>query len=219
MPFRIDLHTHTMYSGDSSTTVDEYIDALSKSGLSLVAVTDHLTISGALGLKTTLGKMVVIGQEFRTKEGEMIGLYLDERIPPSLTAKQASRAIRSQGGLVYIPHPGDATRGSISQTTTVTLAKDGYVDVVEVGNSKLKRPSLGSNVTSELQELGVGLASSSDAHIPEALGSSHTILDSLPEDAEDLLRLLKKPGTQLVHNYFDPPRTWKSKIVPSQLNN
>ncbi len=214
----IDLHTHTMYSGDSSTTVEEYLQGISEANLSLAAITDHLTIQGAVAIKNILGEKIVVGQEIRVKEGEIVGLYLFERIPPGLTGKMAAQAIRAQGGLVYIPHPGDKNRASMSQTSLLTLAHDGYVDVVEVGNSKLDRPSLSSTVVAEVLTTGAALASSSDAHVPEALGSSHTVVSALPSCAADLKRLLQDPGTTYVHNHFDPVRKWKAKIVPSQLN-
>ncbi len=217
LKYSIDLHTHTMYSGDSSTTVEEYLQGFSRAGLSLAAITDHLTIQGAVAIKGILGEKIVVGQEIRVKEGELIGLYLSERISPGLSGKVAAQAIHSQGGLVYIPHPGDKTRASMSQASLMTLINEGYVDVVEVGNSKLDRSSLSQEVVAEILETGAALASSSDAHVPEALGSSHTVVATLPSCADDLKRLLKDPETILVHNHFDPARKWRAKIVPSQL--
>ncbi|SHE87542.1 hypothetical protein SAMN02745225_01867 [Ferrithrix thermotolerans DSM 19514] len=204
-----------MYSGDSSTTLEEFCNAFSASELALIAVTDHLTIKGAQLLQERLGECVVVGQEFRVKEGEMIGLYIHERVPPGLTGVEAARRIREQGGLTYIPHPNDQRRTSMAFESVVALAEKGLLDIVELGNSKLPQLTLSHDERQLLLGAGVSFSSSSDAHVPQALGSSYTTLPLLPLSASDLRKALMDPACRLSHSHFDPPRPWKARIVPS----
>ena len=83
---RIDLHTHTMWSGDSTTTPEEYAAAVSAAGLDVVCVTDHNTIAGAGALRDRVGSAVIVGEEVRTATGELIGLFLTERVPMGMSA-------------------------------------------------------------------------------------------------------------------------------------
>ncbi len=210
---KIDLHTHTHFSGDSTTTIDEFITAFNASGLDAVAVTDHLVIDGALSLREILGDRVIIGQEFRVREGELIGLYLQEKIPPLLNAAEAARRIRAQGGLVYVPHPGDTRRTSVSLSMVDKLASEMVIDIVEVANSKVSDPNLLEAVKSVAVLHGLGLGAGSDSHVPESLGSSFAEVEAC-SSAEELLASLKS-DPWICWNYFDPPRSFKRRIVPS----
>ncbi|MFM8601399.1 MAG: PHP domain-containing protein, partial [Actinomycetota bacterium] len=116
---RVDMHTHTMFSGDSTTTLDEIVEAVTESGIDVLCVTDHNALEGALRLRTLLEDAgfcrVVVGEEVKTHTGEIIGLFLTERIPFGETAVRTCEMIRAQGGLVYVPHPFDPMRRNITE--------------------------------------------------------------------------------------------------------
>src|SRR4051812_15594958 len=78
---RVDMHSHTMWSGDSTTTPDELEAAVLDSGIDVLCVTDHNAIRGAQELAGRLPCRVVVGEELRTHAGEVIGLFLTERVP------------------------------------------------------------------------------------------------------------------------------------------
>ncbi len=48
---RVDLHSHTMWSGDSTTTPDEVAVAVEESGIDVLCITDHHAIAGARQLR------------------------------------------------------------------------------------------------------------------------------------------------------------------------
>ncbi len=73
-------------------------------------MTDHDTIEGALRLKELSDLPVIVGEEIMTAQGELIGLFLREPVPPGMSAVETVEAIRGQGGLVYLPHPKDPFR-------------------------------------------------------------------------------------------------------------
>lgn len=65
---RIDGHSHTMWSGDATTTPDELIDALPGSGVDVLCITDHNSVDGALRFARSgeLGIPVIVGEEVKT---------------------------------------------------------------------------------------------------------------------------------------------------------
>ena len=97
---RIDLHTHTHYSADSNAGLEDIIAAVRRRGLDAIAVTDHNKIEGALRLREMAPFMVIVGEEVRTREGEIIGLFLSEVVPPDLSPEETVDRIEAQGGVV-----------------------------------------------------------------------------------------------------------------------
>ena len=215
---KLDLHTHTYVSGDSSTTFDEYVSGLTKSSMDVVAVTDHLRIDGALELKVRFPDKVIVGQEFRCDLGEVIGLYLDEAIPPLLSFGKAVERIKDQDGLVMIPHPNDLVRVSVDLRDIEGFASRGLIDIIEVGNSKSKPDGRCGEAKSFTDRFEICSVASSDAHVEEAIGSSftETQFDVDCDDPKSLLTALK--GSTPWISYFDPPRRWKGRVVPPSTN-
>src|SRR5687768_9200890 len=118
------MHMHTMWSGDATTTPDELAEAVAASQIDVLCITDHGTINGAVELSDRLGCRVVVGQELRTWAGEIIGLFLTDRVPYGLKPDEAVAFIAGQGGLVYIPHPFDPMRSALRQDVLGALAED-----------------------------------------------------------------------------------------------
>ncbi len=102
---RVDLHSHTWYSHDSLLKPEHFVEACLRKGINCIAVTDHNEVDGAKAVARIAPFKVIVGEEIRTRDGEISGLFLKERIPPNLTAHETIRQIRRQKGLVYIPHP------------------------------------------------------------------------------------------------------------------
>lgn len=209
---RIDLHVHTMWSGDSTTTPEELAEAAATAALDAIAITDHNTIAGAFALAESaeLPCPVIVGEEVRTVDGDVIGLFLRERVPAGLKPVEAAALIREQGGLVYVPHPGDGSRHSLSEPSIGALAEAGLLDVVEVINSKCPEPYRGP--TFEAARAGA-----SDAHVPAAVGAAWTEVASCdPSDPQSVMAVLRAGEPEGSH--FDPPRQWTPRVVPAGLS-
>lgn len=76
-------------------------------GIDCLAVTDHGTIEGALRAREMATFPVIVGEEVMTREGEVLGFFLEKPVPPGLTAAQTVELIQGQGGLAGVPHPFD----------------------------------------------------------------------------------------------------------------
>ncbi len=209
---RVDLHTHTMWSGDSTTTPDEFAAAVADSGLDVVCITDHNAIAGALELRERLDARVVVGEELRTAAGEIIGLFLTERIPQGIGPVEAARAIRDQGGVVYIPHPFDPMRRNLSEAALYELAEADLIDAVEVLNAKTSLPGLNRRAAQFAAEFGIVAGAGSDGHVPDALGAAYVEMDAFDTPMEFLASLA---AGRVIGHHWDEPRPWSPRIVPS----
>jgi hypothetical protein len=111
MRIRLDLHVHTTYSFDSTIEPAALREICRERGLDGVAVTDHDSLRGSLEFASGLPDLIVVpGSEIRSAEGEIIGLFLSEEVPPGLSARETMRRIHEQGGVVIVPHPFDIVK-------------------------------------------------------------------------------------------------------------
>ncbi|HEY8820166.1 MAG TPA: PHP domain-containing protein, partial [Dehalococcoidia bacterium] len=104
---RADLHSHTHFSRDGLTTPDQYVQRSVEHGITCAAVSDHNNIDGAIAVRRLAPFKVIISEEIRSTEGEIIGYFLHDPVPKRLTPEETVRAIREQGGIVGVPHPFD----------------------------------------------------------------------------------------------------------------
>ena len=165
-----DLHIHTKWSKDSLTDPRLVVRTAVKKGLSGIAITDHNHILGAYDAKKHApeGFDVIIGEEIKTNQGDVIGLNISERIKPRIDAEEAIDQIREQGGLVLLPHPISVFRRRICRGRILSIAKK--VDLVEVvnGRSFPFDNLLSRKLAKDAKKPGVG---GSDAHFYFEIGS------------------------------------------------
>jgi len=209
---RVDLHSHTMWSGDSTTTPDEVEAAVVASGLDVLCITDHNAIRGAVELAERLPCRVIVGEELRTHAGEIIGLFLSERVPMGVPPAEAAQVIRAQGGVVYVPHPFDPMRRNMAERALYELAGAGLLDAVEVINAKTSLRSLNERAAQFAAEFDLAAGAGSDAHVPNALGAAYVEMPDFdgPQDFLAKLRLARPVG-----HHWDEHRPWSPRILPS----
>jgi predicted metal-dependent phosphoesterase TrpH len=209
---RVDLHSHTMFSGDSTTTLDEVEAAIGETGIDVLCVTDHNAVRGAEQLAERGACRIVVGEELRTHAGEIIGLFLTERIPFGTSPPDAARAIREQGGVVYVPHPFDPLRNNMAAPALDELVAAGMVDALEVFNAKTSLQSLNRRAAEYAATHGLAPGAGSDAHVPLGLGAAFVEMPDFDSPAGFLDSL--RAG-RVVGHHWDRARPWSSRIVPS----
>lgn len=209
---RVDMHSHTMWSGDCTTTPDELAAAVEEARLDVLCITDHNVTAGAERLADELPCRVIIGEELRVGQGEIIGLFLSERIPSGIGVLEAARRIREQGGVVYIPHPFDPLRNCLRPHEIDQLVGEGLVDAIEGHNSKTSLRSLNEQAVVYGETHGLGVGAGSDAHVPSSIGSGYVAMPDFSGPAEFLAAL--RQG-RVVGHFFDKARPWTPRIVPS----
>ena len=105
-----DLHVHSHHSADCAVPVADLLARARELGIDVLAICDHNSVAGGLegrALADRYGVRVIVGEEVKTAEGELIGLFLEETIPAGMSFAETIAAIRAQGGVVYVPHPFD----------------------------------------------------------------------------------------------------------------
>lgn len=213
---RVDLHSHTMWSGDSTTTPDELEQAVIDTGIDVLCLTDHNAIKGAVELSDRLPCRVVVGEELRTHAGEIIGLFLRERVPFGLTPADAAREIRDQGGLVYVPHPFDPMRRNLAEAALDALVAEGLVDAIEVRNAKTSLESLNRRAAEYAAAHGLLAGAGSDAHVPLAIGAAYVEMPDFDGPGSFLESL---SSARVVGHHWDQPRPWSPRVLPSTAGN
>jgi predicted metal-dependent phosphoesterase TrpH/glycosyltransferase involved in cell wall biosynthesis len=168
-----DLHTHTSWSHDCRVEVGELLDHAELGGLGAIAVTDHNVLGGALeAVDLARGRdlVVVPGEEVKTDgQGEVIGLFLSEEIPRGLSFADTIAAIRSQGGLVYLPHPFDRLHAIPDAPTLHRHLAD--IDVFEVYNARLLFDAYNDEALRFATKYNLTMGAGSDAHVLQGLGT------------------------------------------------
>ncbi len=166
------------------------VRAAAARGLTHLAITDHDRIDGALRARAAApeGLTVILGEEVRTADGDLICVFLERAIPPGLSAVETIRAARDQGGLVGIPHPFDRLRGSLlTDGRMETIAP--LVDWVEGHNARLvgggNERAMDFATAHDRAVVAV-----SDAHSVMEVGVAYTVLDGDPSTPAGLLAAL-----------------------------
>jgi predicted metal-dependent phosphoesterase TrpH len=167
----VDLHMHTSHSHDCATDPEALLDHCIAEGLGAVAITDHNEISGALEA-AALGRpiTVIVGEEVKTSQGEVIGLFLTEKIEKGMTMAETIAEIQRQDGLVLMPHPFDRLH-TIPDTGTLLRHLD-EIDVFEVYNSRLLFDSFNDDALRFAAKYNLVQSAGSDAHVLQGIGTA-----------------------------------------------
>lgn len=193
-----DLHIHTSYSDGLPTPRQVLAHVRAMGDLHVIAITDHDTIAGAARaaiLAPDFGVTVIVGEEVSSIDGHILGLFLQECVPPNLSAEATIQAIHAQGGLVVAPHPyyrplrpyGPPGRPAMESVGALSATLP--FDAVEIVNGT---PFLGpANQRAQCHNRGAArrtAVGSSDAHILAAIGKGYTRFPG--RTAEDLRRAI-----------------------------
>lgn len=188
---KIDLHTHSETSPDGGITLDQYQEALNGL-LDYIAITDHNQIDFALQAQRDLGDKIIVGEEIMTNSGEIIGLFLTSRIAPHQSLSDTIKQIKSQNGIVYVPHPFEKVRSGVSITDLSEHVRD--LDIVESINGRAffgNKSSLASNFA---KKHNLATATSSDSHGWCGWGRTYSVIDDSPT-RDNLVEQLVKAGS------------------------
>ena len=167
----VDLHMHTDHSPDCATPVDTLLDTAKRVGLGAIAITDHNEISGALEARERAnGIKVIVSEEVKTADqGEVIGLFIEEKIPRGMTLQETIAEIRRQGGLVYVPHPFDRMHAVPDYEHLLDVVED--IDAIEVFNPRVAFSAFNEEAARFAAKYRIVAGAGSDSHVAQGLGS------------------------------------------------
>jgi glycosyltransferase involved in cell wall biosynthesis len=214
----VDLHMHTDHSGDCATPVEVLLDTARRQGLGAIAVTDHNEISGALEAQAKaaeFGVKVVVGEEVMTAtQGEVIGLFLTEKIPRGMTLRETVDEIHRQGGLVYVPHPFDRMHAVPDYEHLLPIIDD--IDAIEVFNPRVAIGSFNDEAERFAAKYRIVAGAGSDSHVAQGLGSVRIRMRDFdgPDEFLESLReadIIRKPTSLL---YVQALKFLQTKATP-----
>ena len=208
---RADIHMHTNI-GDGRASPAQVIKAALDRGLPLIAITDHDHIEGAKRVADLLAQQelplqMITGVEVSTRQGHLLGLFVN-KAPRSLRSVEESiDAIKEQGGLVIIPHPMGRLVPSLSRAKIEQLLKNGFpIDGIEIYNPSPANASMRLAVRNANQQWRLAETGGSDAHFWQHIGEAYTLFPGSTPD--DLRRAILERTT----------RSGGQEIPPSRLS-
>lgn len=190
---KADLHMHSTYS-DGIGTIEHILDHVqNKTNLDVIAVTDHDVIEGSLRTRDLWQKGnyrfdFVVGEEVSTKEGHLLGLFIEKLVPQGLSMERSIDLIHEQGGLAIIAHPlHPLFKHSCSRETMDRIhnTNDVWFDAVETWNASFcgiyanQQAMRVNRLVYGLPEVG-----NSDAHTLNAIGRGRTWFEG--KNAQDV---------------------------------
>ena len=212
----VDLHMHTDHSYDCATPVEVLLAEARTRGLGAIAITDHNEISGALEAQgKTDGLDVIVGEEVKTaSQGEVIGLFLQDKIPRGMTLAETIAEIKRQGGLVYVPHPFDRLHSVPDYEHLLDVLDD--VDAIEIFNPRVAISEFNDEALRFAAKYRIPAGAGSDAHVPQGLGSVRIRMREFngPEEFLESLRdadIVRNPASLL---YVQALKFLQTKALP-----
>jgi glycosyltransferase involved in cell wall biosynthesis len=212
----VDLHMHTDHSYDCATPVEVLLAEARTRGLGAIAVTDHNEISGALDARAKADSVkVIVAEEVKTADqGEVIGLFIEKKIPRGGTLEEVIAEIKRQGGLVYVPHPFDRLHSVPDYEHLLGVLDD--VDAIEVFNPRVAIAEFNEEAVRFAAKYRIPAGAGSDAHVPQGLGSVRIRMRDFdgPEEFLESLRdadIIRNPASLL---YVQALKFLQTKAMP-----
>jgi len=213
----VDLHMHTDHSRDCATPVEVLLATARARGLGAIAVTEHNEISGGLAAAAQAeGVKVIVGEEVKTDhQGEVIGLFLSEKIPRGMSLPETIAEIKRQGGLVYVPHPFDRMHSVPDYENLREVLDD--IDLIEVFNPRVAIAEFNDEAVRFAARYRLVAGAGSDAHVPHGLGSVRIRMHDFdgPEEFLESLRdadIIRNPASLF---YVQALKFLQTKAMPA----
>ena len=178
---KVDMHMHSERSPDSRMRPAQQARRIKETGLDVVCATDHNTIEGGLRLREIAdGFRVIVGEEILSRDGEIIGLFLEKDVPPRLSAEETIARIRDQGGIVSIPHP--FSRNRLNHIRRVALDRiRTSIDAIEIFNAREAFNADNLRAARYASDHDLAGAVASDAHRPAEVGAAWLEMDDFAD--------------------------------------
>lgn len=192
MRFRIDLHVHSKYSGDTDSEPEESIVRAVELGLNGIAFTEHYSYEvsepvEALREKYRDAITIFRGVEFSADEGHCLifGVNTDRLLSPHTPIEEVLKVVTRAGGILIPSHP--YRRGNSLGETVRTLP--GLCAIEGFNGANLS--AFNEKALETAEELGIPYTGGSDAHEPREVGSCFTEFQE-KIDHNNFIALLKR---------------------------
>lgn len=196
---KADLHMHTNFSYDGLPSPKEVVSAALSKKIDCICICDHGEIRGAIeALRFAEGKpiLVIPGIESRAKEGEVLGLGIQKKIPDGLSVRETIKRIIDQGGLASIPHPFDYFLGF----KEIEKYKDFFQEkgvAIEVFNASLFFNFCNIEAQEFAEKNNLPFTAGSDAHCIDFIGTAFLEIPKENLSANEVLEEIRKRNVKV----------------------
>jgi predicted metal-dependent phosphoesterase TrpH len=195
----VEFHSHSSLSYDGRDPVELLLGQAEAVGLDALAVTDHDEIDASLraaDLAQEYDLVGIPGMEITSEAGHVLGLGVEEAVPPGLSYDETLDRIHDQGGIAVVPHPFQKSRHGVA--AHITRGQLASADAIEVYNSRLLTGRSNRRAERFAREHGLPMTAGSDAHISEMVGQAVTEVDTTHEDVTSILDAVREGRTTVV---------------------
>jgi len=203
------FHVHSNHSFDSFLKPETIVDYSIRNNFDILSITDHNTIEGSIaaGRYNPSSKLhIIIGAEYATDKGDIIGLFLNNEIKSNVS-EDVINNINAQGGIVVLPHP---FRGHKFDSGLVR-----NVDLIEIYNGRVSNQA--NQAAKELaRKYDKQIIAGSDAHFFAELGLAEVIFEA-PSGSENLKRLVLEGNRKVQYKEHSKRKDYElaSQLVKS----
>lgn len=192
---KIDLHTHSYYSKDGSSSPEKMVKRAAQIGLDGIAITDHNTIKAWKEAKKAAKKYeisLILGEEVKTRKNgkffaDILALFIKKEVK-SREPKLVIEEIKKQGGIVIIPHPFHWVvpfKGDLEKYK-------GLVDGIEVLNARMPSKKTDEKAIEFAEKNNMATIGVSDAHYWKNVGDAYTLAKNSKNLEEFKMAILNK---------------------------
>lgn len=190
---KLDLHLHTIYSGDSMISPMDAIIYAKLKGLNGFAVCDHNTLKAYNKLKKIADDndlIVIPGMEIETHIGEVMGLFIDKEIDiRDNNFFTIVEKIIDNNGLVVVPHPFDFLRNNhLKMNLLSDKIIQKYIDGIEIMNSRIILNRCVEKAKKFNEKYKLFETGGSDAHTKREIGNGYTLIDDIDDFSFETIR-------------------------------
>jgi len=129
------FHLHSEYSSDSCLKLKKILELAEKNNIKAVILTDHNNLVPQDEIAKIKRIRVILGEEVKTADGEIIGVFLKQKIEPNLSIEETIKKIKEQNGIVIVPHPFDRFRREVIKKEALFRVIE-QIEVVEIFNAR-----------------------------------------------------------------------------------
>jgi predicted metal-dependent phosphoesterase TrpH len=211
---KVDLHIHTCVSKDGSLHPADVIRIAKQKGLDRICITDHNSLEGALAGHQLDPEFVIVGEEIKTTQGEILAFFVREWVPPRLSPQETLERLKAQGAVISVSHPFDPHRSHWSEEVLQALAP--LLDAIEGLNARTVNPQYNERALAFAAAHRLAVTAGSDAHTGLEIGAAYLEIPAFKTAEEfraglGLATLRGQVSPAWVH-LFSRLNTWRSRL-------
>jgi predicted metal-dependent phosphoesterase TrpH len=194
LSLKVEFHCHSIYSKDSLNSIDGLLRRIDRLGIDRLAITDHNSIQGALAAQKVDPERIIVGEEIKTKKGELLAFFVQEELPRGLPPLEAIARLRDQGAFISVSHPFDLQRAGWQLPDLIEITP--LVDAIEVFNARCMEGRLNDQAAHYALQNNLAGTVGSDAHMLREVGQATLELPAFTD--ADGLRLVIRQAKAVV---------------------